>query len=64
MMTDELLSRLEGVKRNGAGWMARCPAHQDRQQSLKVDETDDKILIHCHAGCTPIAITDALGHRA
>ena len=61
MTTDDLLSRLQGVKRNGAGWMARCPAHDDRQASLKVDEADDKILIHCHAGCTARAVTDALG---
>ena len=61
MRTDELLSRLEGVKRTGrAGWLV-APRTRIGRQSLKVDESDDKILIHCHAGCTPIAITDALG---
>ena len=61
MVTTDFLARLEGVKRNGSGWMAKCPAHKDRQASLKVDEADDKILIHCHAGCTPFAVTGALG---
>ena len=61
MRTDEFLSRLEGVKKNGSGWMARCPSHHDRQQSLKIDESDLRILVHCHAGCTPIAVVGALG---
>jgi putative DNA primase/helicase len=34
---DVLLGRLEGVRRAGAGsWMARCPAHPDRNPSLSV----------------------------
>lgn len=60
MQTSEFLYRLEGVRRNGEGWMARCPAHHDRRQSLSISEADDKILIHCHAGCTPHAIVAAL----
>lgn len=41
-----------GPKKNGKGWAARCPAHDDRDPSLSVDEGDDnQALICCHAGC-------------
>lgn len=52
MDVNDLLSRLEGVRPSGDGWIARCPAHEDRHQSLKIDVGDDgRILVHCHAGC-------------
>jgi putative DNA primase/helicase len=47
-----LLDRLEGVRGNGNGWMARCPAHADKNPSLSIHERDGRILLHCHAGCT------------
>lgn len=50
------------VKRSGAGWMARCPAHDDRSPSLSVRRGEDgRVLIHCHAGCPPEAVVAALG---
>ena len=33
-MLDNLLDRLEGVRKSGAGWTARCSAHDDRRASL------------------------------
>ena len=36
--------KLEGVKRSGATITARCPAHDDRRNSLSVTEKDDKIF--------------------
>jgi len=58
---DEVLSRLEGVKRNGVGWDACCPAHEDRDPSLSVKEGDDGcVLLYCHAGCTVAAVTAAI----
>ena len=40
----------------------RCPAHEDRHQSLSVGEgTDGRILIHCFAGCSMEAIVAATG---
>jgi|GEM_PF-736357 len=55
---DVLLSRLDGVRRSGRGWIARCPAHDDRSASLSIAEGDgDRVLAHCFAGCE---IADAL----
>jgi putative DNA primase/helicase len=57
-----LLNGLDGVRRSGAGWMARCPAHEDRQASLSVTAGDDgRALLYCHAGCTVEAVTGAAG---
>ena len=61
-MTGDLLDRLERVRRSGAGWTARCPAHDDRRASLSVGRGDDRRwLLKCHAGCSFDAIVAALG---
>jgi hypothetical protein len=63
MNAAEIITRLEG-KRNGKGWTANCPAHEDRNASLCIDEGDDgRTLLHCHAGCTVVDICGALGIR-
>jgi KaiC/GvpD/RAD55 family RecA-like ATPase len=61
MHIGNLLNRLQGVKRNSAGWMARCPAHEDKNPSLAIAEEDGKILIHCHAGCATEDVLNAIG---
>lgn len=59
---ETLLGRLEGVRRAGHGFVARCPAHEDRQASLSVAEGDDgRVLLNCFAGCDTDAICAALG---
>ena len=59
---DAVLSKLGRYKRSGAGYQARCPAHDDRQASLSLKLGDDgKVLLKCHAGCAFLAIVDALG---
>ena len=62
---DRLLSRLEHVRPiSTGGHTARCPAHQDRHNSLKIDRGDDgQALIYCHTGCTPEQIVGALDLR-
>jgi hypothetical protein len=57
----EFVERLEGVRRRDAGWVARCPAHEDRHPSLSVRENNGRILVHCFAGCSVDAIVAALG---
>ena len=60
---DNLLSRLDKVRRTGNGkWTTCCPAHNDKGPSLSVCETDDgKILLHCFSGCSVHEIADAAG---
>lgn len=62
MSADTLLSRLEKVKRTGRGsWLACCPAHEDRSPSLSIAERDDRVLLHCFAGCAALEVLESVG---
>jgi len=62
MTIEDFLSRLEGVQKSGGGWIARCPAHGDKNPSLSIALGEDgRILVHCHAGCTAEQIVAAMG---
>lgn len=63
MAIQDLLTRLEGVKKTGANdWIARCPAHADKRPSLTITEKDDaRVLIHCFGGCGAADILAAIG---
>ena len=57
-----LLPRLHGMRKVGSGWIANCPAHEDRSPSLSITEGDDgRLLLHCHAGCKVHDILAAVG---
>ena len=57
----EITSRLTGVRRGGRGIAARCPAHDDKKQSLGLAEDNGRILIKCYAGCSTQSVITALG---
>lgn len=62
MQLEDVLRRLEGVKRSGGGYSARCPAHDDKNASLSIKQGGNGgIVLHCHAGCTPEQVVGALG---
>ena len=62
-MSAEFLAHALGGRRSGSGWMAPCPAHEDRNPSLGIREVDGKILLHCYAGCTQSDVIQALKAR-
>lgn len=53
MTTAEDLAEGLEAKRTGKGkWMAKCPVHDDRSESLSISsKRDGSSLIHCFAGC-------------
>ena len=61
----ELARYLGGKKarRAGSGWLSLCPAHNDRTPSLSLGSGDDRVLVHCLAGCSQEAVLDALKER-
>ncbi|MBD3272983.1 AAA family ATPase [Candidatus Dependentiae bacterium] len=67
MQLDEVLSLISSKtgfepKTLGKGFIALCPAHEDKNPSLSITEGDDgKILMKCHAGCSFKDICSALG---
>ena len=58
-----LLNKLEGVKSTGNGkWLAKCPAHDDRNASFGIKLTDEgNILLNCFAGCDKESILGSIG---
>lgn len=68
---DEVLERLRSwaeennrpaPRRSGTNWSACCPAHDDHRPSLSVGPGDQHpFVLHCHAGCEPGEVMEALG---
>ncbi len=57
-----LLDRLGNVKKAGDGHTARCPSHEDKNNSLSINEGKDGCaLVKCHAGCTTDQIVRSIG---
>jgi putative DNA primase/helicase len=59
MNAESIAKALRG-KRSGGGWIACCPAHDDRHPSFSITEKDGRCLIYCHAGCPQERVIDAL----
>lgn len=52
------------VRQVPGGFSCQCPVHEDRTPSLSIrEERDGRVLLHCHAGCSPADIIAALGLR-
>ena len=61
MTFQEIIDRLE-AKGQGNRYMAKCPAHDDKQASLSVSQAGNgKILLKCHATCPTEQVVSAMG---
>jgi putative DNA primase/helicase len=62
-VTPAFSAALAGLQpqQKGKGFIARCPAHEDRAPSLRIDEGDGKVVLYCHAGCDTRDVVAALG---
>jgi len=62
-MSVDILSHFSNVKKLGGNnqYLCRCSSHDDKSASLTVKIIDDKILVHCFAGCTPEDIVSSVG---
>ncbi len=59
---ERVLQKLTGIKTISNGYIARCPAHDDKIQSLQISERDDlSVGLHCHAGCDKHHMLSAMG---
>jgi 5S rRNA maturation endonuclease (ribonuclease M5) len=59
----DIVEALDG-RRSGSSWLARCPAHEDRNPSLSIRSgRDGQILVYCHAGCTQADVIAVLRGR-
>ncbi len=63
-VTAEAIAKALGGRKAGSGWMACCPAHEDRNPSLSIRAAKDgKALVRCHAGCDQKEVITALRAR-
>lgn len=62
---DNFLAKLNGVRKTGGGWQARCPCRNDDDNpSLSIAQgKDGRVLVNCHrgAGCDAGQICEAMG---
>lgn len=59
---ENVLGKLERVRKCGNGFQARCPAHDDDKPSLTIAEGDDgRVLVKCQAGCESADVLEAIG---
>lgn len=59
-MTAESLALALKGHRSGDNWIAKCLAHDDNNPSLSIRQQGEKVLVHCHAGCSQEAVIAAL----
>jgi hypothetical protein len=60
---EEIAKALKG-KKDGRGWKACCPAHDDNNPSFTVsDGNKGGAVFHCFAGCTQEEVMSALERR-
>lgn len=60
MNAADVAARLVKPRRAGAGWSACCPAHEDSNPSLSINDSENGVLVHCHSGCAQEAVLAAL----
>jgi len=58
---ETILANLQMVRKRADGYMALCPAHDDRNPSLSIAVGDEGYLLRCFAGCEVGDIASALG---
>jgi len=59
---ENVLDRLDVASRNGEKAMCFCPTHADRNNpSLSLKAENDRLLLHCFAGCHPEDIVSEMG---
>ncbi|QDV91074.1 hypothetical protein RAS2_21640 [Phycisphaerae bacterium RAS2] len=57
-----VLSRIPGAQQRGNGWVACCPAHDDRHPSLSISiGNDGRALVRCFGGCAVETVVSKLG---
>lgn len=63
MTIENILSKLDKVKKAHRGYKACCPVHNDKNPSMTITETDDgKVLAHCFScGARGSDVVEALG---
>jgi len=58
----EILARFSKVYQSGTDqYQCLCPVHNDKNASLGIKFQDDKVIMHCFAGCQTEDILKSIG---
>ena len=58
---DRILNGLDKVRKSGSGWVACCPAHDDKRPSLSISEgRQGVVLVKCWSGCSQSEVISSL----
>lgn len=61
---EAFLSHFPDKKKTKNGYEAKCPAHDDKRESLSIGLSEnEKILLKCQAGCDYKAVLEAIGEK-
>jgi len=64
MISAQTIAETLNGRHSGKGFIACCPAHDDKHPSLSISESDSgKVLVKCFAGCSQEAVISALRDR-
>jgi len=64
MIAEEIFNILGGKPKSGGGYMCHCPAHDDRNPSLSLNDGDNgKPIFKCMSGCSQEAVVAGLKER-
>ena len=66
MDINQVAARFPGARKQGRGFIAKCPCHKDNVASLSIDQKPgadgkERVFICCHAGCGLPRILAAIG---
>jgi DNA primase len=57
----QVLEKFNIQRQSGDTYQAICPAHEDHSPSLSIRIEDERVLLHCFAGCSTDAVLASVG---
>lgn len=63
MKLENILNLFDGKKKTNKGWLVKCPIHADDTASLHISEDNDRLLVHCFAGCDTKVLLDFINGK-
>jgi len=57
----EFAARFSGARESGGRYSFQCPVHDDTVNSVSASVDENRILVHCHAGCATNDILSSVG---
>lgn len=61
-MDNQAVFEFLNARRAGQGWLAKCPAHEDRVKSLGIYERGGRLWFKCYAGCSHKTVAEVIGY--